>query len=137
MQKILASSIICSILAFILGYLVAIQKTEKTIAVHEVLSLMHYTPALAHLQNGQIENAKQILYVGIDGSLGTLSKNNATSLNEADRKSLKSTLVQLNQLWTKDKPFDNEKSANLKTMPEWIEMRHRNDDFRNNYAKNF
>jgi len=110
------------------------QKAEKAIAVHEVLSLMHYTPALAYLQNGQTESAKYILYVGIDGSLGTLSKNYSASLNQTDSKSLKSTLIHLNQLWAKDKPFENEKSASLRAMPEWVEMRQKNDAFRNGYA---
>jgi hypothetical protein len=122
------------VFAFIAGYFVATQKTENAIAVHEVQSLMHYTPALAYLQNGQTENAKNILYTGIDGSLGTLSKSNTASLSPTDSKALKSTLVQLNQLWDKDKPFENEKSASLKTIPEWVEMRLKNDAFRNDYA---
>lgn len=134
MRTILATSIICSVFAFIAGYFVASQKAEKTIAVHEVLSLMHFTPALAYLQNGKSEDAKHILYIGIDGSLGALAKNNAAALNQTDSKSLKSTLARLNQIWVTDKPFEHEQYASLKTMPEWVEMRKRNDAFRNEYA---
>ena len=95
---------------------------------------MHYTPAIAYLQKGQTENAKSILYVGIDGALSELSKNNGAALSQSSRKALKETLVHLNQAWDKDQPFDNEKSVSLKTMPEWVEMRSKNDTFRKNYA---
>lgn len=134
MRTILASSVICSVIAFIAGYFVALQKSEKAIAVHEVLSLMHYTPALAYLQNGKTEDAKHILYIGIDGSLGTLAKNNAAALNQTDSKSLKSTLARLNQLWAEDKPFEHEQFTSLKKMPEWVEMRRKNDEFRIEYV---
>lgn len=120
--------------AFAAGYFVAPRQTDSNVAEHELAALMHYTPAIAYLQSGQPENAKYILYVGIDGALSELSKNNADALNQPSRNALKKTLAQLNQAWDKDPPFDNEKSVSLKAMPEWVEMRSKNDTFRKNYA---
>ena len=134
MRKILTTSIIFSVLAFLAGYFVATQKEESVIAEHELAALMHYTTVLAYLQKGQVENAKYLLYVGSDGSIGTLSKNNAAALSITKKEILKTTLIHLNQSWAKDKPFDTEKSASLTGMPEWLEMRQKNDTFRNGYV---
>jgi hypothetical protein len=120
--------------AFAAGYFVAPRQTDSDVAEHELAALMHYTPAIAYLQSGQTDNAKYILYIGIDGALSELSKNNAAALNQSSRNALKKTLVHLNQSWDKDQPFDNEKSASLKTMPEWVEMRSNNDAFRKTFA---
>lgn len=134
MQRTFAVSLICSVLGFLAGYFVASQKTEELVARHELAALMHYTPALAYLQKGQVENAKYILYVGTDGSISTLSNNNAAALGQTEKQTLKTTLTHLNQSWSKDGPFDTEKSASLRALPEWIEMRKNNDAFRNGYA---
>jgi hypothetical protein len=120
--------------AFAAGYFVAPRQTDSDVAEYELAALMHYTPAIEYLQSGQTENAKYILYVGIDDALSELSKNNAAELNQSSRNALKKTLVHLNQAWDKDQPFDNEKSSSLKTMPEWLEMRSKNDAFRKSYA---
>jgi hypothetical protein len=134
MRRIVVTSLICSVLAFSGGYLAASRNTDELVAQHELVALMHYTPALAYLRKGQVDNAKNILYVGADGSIGTLSKNNAAALGQEDKESLRTTLIHLNQFWDQDKPFDTEKTASLLAIPGWVEMRRQNDAFRNGYA---
>lgn len=131
-QRIFISFLVA--IAFAVGYFVASRQTDSYVAEYELASLAHYTPAIAYLQKGQTENAKFVLYVGIDGALSELSKSNA-ALNQSSRNELKETLYRLNKLWDKDQPFENEKSVRLKAMPEWVEMRSKNDTFRKQYAK--
>lgn len=134
MRLRLIISLVLIVVAFAAGYFVAPRHTDSDVAEYELAALMHYTPAIVYLQRGQTENAKYILYVGIDGALNELSKNNAAALNQSNRNALKKLLINLNQSWDIDRPFDTEKSVSLKAMPEWVEMRNKNDTFRKNYA---
>lgn len=120
--------------SFAAGYFVAPRHTDSDVAEHELTALMYYTPAIAYLQNGQTEKAKSILYVGIDGALSELSKNNGGALNQFGREALKKTIGHLNQAWDKDHPFEGGEWSTLKLMPEWVEMRSKNDAFRKSYA---
>ncbi len=134
MRKIVITSLLSSVLAFLGGYFIASEKNDQLLAQHDLRALMHYAPALAYLRRGQVDDAKYMLYVGADDSIGFLSENNAAALNQEDKESLKNTLGHLNQFWEEDKPFDGVKSASLQTLPGWNEMRQKNDAFRKRYV---
>lgn len=121
-------------IAFAAGYFVATRQNDSVVAEHELAALMHYTPAIAFLQNGQTDKAKSILYVGVDGALSELSQSNGGALNPSGREALKKTIGHLNQAWDKDHPFESEEWSSLKSTPEWVEMRSKNDEFRKSYA---
>ena len=133
MQKQIIISLVLIASAFTAGYFFASKSTNTAVADHELAALMHYTAAISYLQKDQVDNAKYILYVGTDGALNELSKRDAAALSQSNQKALKKILISLDQSWNKDHPFDDEKSVSLKAMPEWVEMRNRNDAFRKNY----
>ena len=120
--------------AFFAGYTVSERRTATLVAEHELNALMHYVPALAYLQKGDVNNAKSLLYTATDGPLSTFSRDNAHSLSPENQKILSRVLVPLNQAWAEDRPFAGEHWASVRGLPDWVEMRRRNDTFRENYA---
>ena len=77
-----------------------------------------------------------LLYTAIDGPLYTLARDNAQSLSLESQKVLSRVLGPLNQAWVEDKPFTGEQWTSSRALPDWVEMRRRNDTFRENYADN-
>ena len=120
--------------AFFAGYAVSERRTAQLVSEHELSALMHYVPALAYLRKGDVNNAKSLLYTATDGPLSTLSRNNADSLRPESQKMLSRVLVPLNQAWAEDKPFSGDQWESVRALPDWVEMRRRNDTFRENYA---
>ena len=116
------------------GYWIADTRGRALVAENQLAALQHYVPAIAYLRKGNIESAKGILYTGVDGTLTTLSQDNAASLSTTTRPILEGLLAPLNAAWSEDRPFEGEKDASLRNMPEWVEMRERNDAFRLNFA---
>ena len=116
------------------GSWVAETRGRALVAENQLAALQHYVPAITYLRKGDVESARGILYVGVDGSLSAFSQDNASSLSTTTRPILGRLLPHLNAAWSEDRPFEGEKAASLRKLPEWVEMRERNDAFRLKFA---
>ena len=122
-------------ISFGAGYFVADRRAESLASELQFGALTHDIAAIAYLRRGQVENARSILYVAVDGPLSTFSSDNASSLSPESRKFLSELLWNLNAAWAEDKPFEGEQFASLRSMSDWAQMRARNDEFRRRFAQ--
>lgn len=124
------------VLAFVAGYVTAERRVPREVAERELGALMYYVPAIAYLRRGEVGNAKKLLYVATDAPLSLLSQGGANSLAPESQTILRDTLAHLNKAWSIDKPYATAEWDSVRKMPEWKEMRRRNDAFRESYATN-
>ena len=122
------------VVSFGAGYWLGDSRGRAQVAEAQLGVLQHYVPAIVYLRTGKIEPAKGMLYTGVDGVLLTFSQDNAASLSEPSRDTLARLLPSLNAAWSEDRPFEGEKVAPLRAMPEWVAMREKNDSFRLKFA---
>jgi len=127
--------VILALISFGTGYLVADHRADSLAAEKEFTALLHDVAAIGYLRKGAVDDAKNILYVAVDGQLSTFSSNQAATLSSSSREHLSKVLASLNQSWAADRPFEGEKSTPLHGSPEWTEMRKKNDAFRQNHTQ--
>jgi hypothetical protein len=125
--------LVVALSSFAAGYWIADARRRTLVAENQLAALQHL-PAIVFLGKGDINSAKGILYVGVDGSLSTFSHDDAASLSAASRPILSRLLPHLNAAWSEYRPYEGDKSASLRKLPEWVKMRERNDAFRRTFA---
>lgn len=77
------------------GYWIADSRGRALVAENQLGALQHYVPAISFLRKGDVESAKGILYVGVDGSLSTFAQDEAASLSTTTRPILERLLPHL------------------------------------------
>jgi hypothetical protein len=129
-----ALAVLAVIAAFVLGYFVGERRADQLVAERELGALQHYLSALGYVRKGDLTNAKSILYTATDGPLSFFSRDDARSLSPESQKILARWLTPLNRAWAEDKPFEGAQWSSVRAVPDWSEMRSRNDLFRERYA---
>ena len=120
--------------AFTSGYFIGERRTTQLVAEHELGALQHYVSLLGYIRKGDLANARSFVYVAADSPLSVFSADNGQSLTPGSQKILANWLKDLNTAWAEDRPFDGSQWSSVRSMPEWTEMRTRNDNFRERYA---
>jgi hypothetical protein len=131
---VIVGVLVIALLSFGTGYWIADARGRTLVAENQLAALQHYVPAIVFLGKGDINSAKGILYIGVDGSLSTFSHDAAASLSTTSRPILSRLLPHLNAAWNEDRPYEDDKSASLRKLPEWVQMREQNDAFRRTFA---
>ena len=119
--------------AFASGLYVGERRVAHAVAEHELAAFLQYMAVLGFVRSGDLVSARSSLYTATDGPLSVFSLDNAQSLGPESQEILAKWIKHLNRNWSEDKPFEGGQWSSVRTMPGWIEMRARNDKFRQTY----